>query len=112
MHVRCSIKTVINRRFPTGRSSVDGRGDCHDYSPDIRLTQAHNSSYFPSCEADRTGQSVFMRPFSPRPLCNNRGVRYRGVIPEARTKKQAEQAESKIKQEILKAVLVWLIPAL
>jgi len=35
-HVRCSIKIVINRRFPTGRSSVDGRGDCHDYSPDIR----------------------------------------------------------------------------
>src|ERR1044072_5479846 len=29
-----------------------------------------------------------------------RGVRYRGVISEARTKKQAEQAESKIKQEI------------
>ena len=29
-----------------------------------------------------------------------RGVRYRGVISEARTKQQAEQAESKIKQEI------------
>jgi hypothetical protein len=29
-----------------------------------------------------------------------RGVRYRGSIPEARTKQQAEQAESKIKQEI------------
>src|ERR1051325_591255 len=29
-----------------------------------------------------------------------RGVRYRGAIPEARTKQQAEQAESKIKQEI------------
>ncbi len=29
-----------------------------------------------------------------------RGVRYRGVISEARTKKQAEQAESKSKQEI------------
>ena len=29
-----------------------------------------------------------------------RGVRYRGVISETRTKKQAEQAESKIKQEI------------
>src|SRR5918999_4295065 len=29
-----------------------------------------------------------------------RGVRYRGVITEARTKQQAEQAESKIKQEI------------
>src|SRR5689334_19639002 len=29
-----------------------------------------------------------------------RGIRYRGVIAEARTKKQAEQAESKIKQEI------------
>ena len=29
-----------------------------------------------------------------------RGVRYRGSIPEARTKQKAEQAESKIKQEI------------
>lgn len=29
-----------------------------------------------------------------------RGVRYRGSLPEARTKQQAEQAESKIKQEI------------
>ena len=29
-----------------------------------------------------------------------RGVRYRGSIPEARTKQQAEQAESKIKQEL------------
>ena len=29
-----------------------------------------------------------------------RGVRYRGVLSEARTKQQAEQAESKIKQEI------------
>ena len=29
-----------------------------------------------------------------------RGVRYRGVIPEARTKWEATQAESKIKQEI------------
>jgi hypothetical protein len=29
-----------------------------------------------------------------------RGVRYRGALPEARTKQQAEQAESKIKQEI------------
>ena len=29
-----------------------------------------------------------------------RGVRYRGSIPEARTKQQAEQAESKIKQGI------------
>jgi integrase len=29
-----------------------------------------------------------------------RGVRYRGVIPEARTKKEAEQAEAKIRQEI------------
>jgi integrase len=29
-----------------------------------------------------------------------RGVRYRGSIPEARTKQQAEQAESKIKQDI------------
>src|SRR5258705_11256897 len=29
-----------------------------------------------------------------------RGVRYRGVIPEARTKKQAEQAETKIRQQI------------
>jgi hypothetical protein len=28
-----------------------------------------------------------------------RGVRYRGVIPEARTKWQAEQAEIKIKQD-------------
>ncbi len=32
--------------------------------------------------------------------CRVRGVRYRGVIPEARTKKQAEQAEAKIKQGI------------
>ena len=29
-----------------------------------------------------------------------RGVRYRGVIPEARTKWEAEQAETKIKREI------------
>src|SRR5678809_827114 len=29
-----------------------------------------------------------------------RGVRYRGSIPEARTKQKAEQAKSKIKQEI------------
>ena len=29
-----------------------------------------------------------------------RGVRYRASIPEARTKQKAEQAESKIKQEI------------
>src|ERR1700694_1590756 len=29
-----------------------------------------------------------------------RGVRYRGAIPEARTKWEAEQAESKIKREI------------
>ena len=29
-----------------------------------------------------------------------RGVRYRGAIPEARTKWQAEQAETKIKQEV------------
>jgi hypothetical protein len=29
-----------------------------------------------------------------------RGVRYRGVISEARTKKQAEQAEAKIRQGI------------
>jgi hypothetical protein len=29
-----------------------------------------------------------------------RGVRYRGSIPEARTKQKAEQAESKIKQQI------------
>jgi len=29
-----------------------------------------------------------------------RGVRYRGSLPEARTKQQAEQAESKIKQEL------------
>ena len=29
-----------------------------------------------------------------------RGVRYRGSIPEARTKKDAEQAESKIKQDV------------
>ena len=29
-----------------------------------------------------------------------RGVRYRGSIPEATTKQKAEQAESKIKQEI------------
>jgi len=29
-----------------------------------------------------------------------RGVRYRGSIPEARTKKEAEQAESKIKQDV------------
>ena len=29
-----------------------------------------------------------------------RGVRYRGSLPEARTKQKAEQAESKIKQEI------------
>src|SRR5215467_13558213 len=29
-----------------------------------------------------------------------RRVRYRGSLPEARTKQQAEQAESKIKQEI------------
>lgn len=29
-----------------------------------------------------------------------RGVRYRGVIPEARTKYEAEQAEIKIKREI------------
>src|ERR1051325_7004906 len=29
-----------------------------------------------------------------------RGIRYRGVLSEARTKQQAEQAESKIKQEI------------
>ena len=35
-----------------------------------------------------------------------RGVRYRGALPEASTKQKAEQAESKIKQEILKADLV------
>ena len=29
-----------------------------------------------------------------------RGVRYRGAIPEARTKWEAEQAESKIRQEV------------
>jgi hypothetical protein len=29
-----------------------------------------------------------------------RGVRYRGSIPEARTKKDAERAESKIKQDV------------
>ena len=34
-----------------------------------------------------------------------RGVRYRGVLSEARTKQQAEQAESKIKQEIFEGRL-------
>lgn len=29
-----------------------------------------------------------------------RGVRYRGALPEARTKKQAEQAESQLKQDV------------
>ncbi len=29
-----------------------------------------------------------------------RGVRYRGALPEARTKWDAEQAESKVKQDI------------
>ena len=32
-----------------------------------------------------------------------RGVRYRGAIPEARTKWEAERAESKIKQDVFEA---------
>ena len=35
-----------------------------------------------------------------------RGVRYRGAIPEAGTKWEAEQAESKIRQEVFERT-VW-----
>src|ERR1700741_2354039 len=49
----------------------------------------NNGCLFTNVEKARTGIYYF----------RVRGVRYRGSIPEARTKQKAEQAESKIKQE-------------
>lgn len=52
--------------------------------------------------------SVFTRPKNPKPgerrrwhyAFSIRGVRYRGALPEARIKPEAEEAENKIKREI------------
>src|SRR6266852_5769326 len=60
----------------------------------------HTSVLFGGCNLEENKMSVYKRGSHWHYRFRVRRVRYRGALPEASTKREAEQAESKIKQEI------------
>src|SRR6266850_2198966 len=60
----------------------------------------HERVLFGGCNVEENKMSVYKRESHWHYRFRVRRVRYRGALPEAHTKWEAQQAESKIKQEI------------